>query len=173
MSRRALCPVFLTVPLLAAACRAPEAVPSAKDPRVAQSVPARRSEAGREAAADAPAQARLAPEGLASVASNMGTFRVHHKSDPAVIERGKPFRLQAWITREGSRELVPWASLSVDADMPEHLHGMNRVPKVARQADGSFLVEGMLFHMPGRWDLHFDVHEAAIVERAQVAMELP
>lgn len=172
MSWRALCLVFLTVAGLApVACRAPEGRPAPEvAPRPAEPVAASGEERARPPVEVAPA--RLAPEGLQSVATNLGTFRVHHRSEPATIERGKPFRLQAWITREGSREVVPWAGLSVDADMPEHLHGMNRVPKVSRQADGSFLVEGMLFHMPGRWDLYFDVHEAAIVERAQVALEL-
>lgn len=178
MSPRRLGPVCLTaLAWTHAACRAPEVrVPAAPTP-ASEAAAATRSEPSLSPiptapTPTAPAAARLAPEGVPSVATNLGTFRVHHRSEPASIERGKPFRLQAWITREGSRELVPWAELSVDADMPEHLHGMNRVPKVSRQYDGSFLVEGMLFHMPGRWDLYFDVHEAAIVERAQMALEL-
>ena len=173
MSPRLACLVYLTsLAWIAAGCRAPEDGAPPRPATEAKTEPAPRAKADRGPVEAPPLAARLAPEGLSSVATNLGTFRVHHASEPAEIERGKPFRLRAWITREGSRELVPWADLSVDADMPEHLHGMNRVPKVARQADGSFLVEGMLFHMPGRWDLYFDVHEAAIVERAQVAMEL-
>lgn len=177
MKAGVLCLVYLTaLPWTSAGCRVPEGRSAPGTTVEGESTP-RADSAARAGAPDgpsraAPVPARLAPEGLQSVATNLGTFRVHHRSDPATIERGKPFRLQAWITREGSREIVPWAELSVDADMPEHLHGMNRVPTVTRQQDGSFLVEGMLFHMPGRWDLYFDVHEAAIVERAQVALDL-
>lgn len=115
---------------------------------------------------------RTVPEGLRVQTTLLGTFDVHWRSEPATIERGKVFALRAWITPHGSREVVPWTTLGVDADMPEHLHGMNRVPRVSRQEDGSFLVEGMLFHMLGRWNLYFDVHEAAIVERAQLELEL-
>ena len=51
--------------------------------------------------------------------------------------------------------------------MPEHGHGMNRVPKVAPRPDGGFHAEGLLFHMPGRWELYFDVTQGAVTERAQ------
>ena len=116
--------------------------------------------------------ARQAPSGAQVLTTALNTFDVHWQSEPAAIERGRPFVLRVWITPQGRTDLVPWAKLSIDADMPEHLHGMNRVPRITQHADGSFLVEGMVFHMPGRWDLYFDVHEAAIVERGQVALDL-
>ena len=30
----------------------------------------------------------------------------------------------------------------------------------------------MLLHMPGRWELYFDVGEGALTERAQIEVEL-
>ena len=63
-------------------------------------------------------------------------------------------------------------SLTVDAAMPEHGHGMNRVPKIARADDGHFVVEGLLFHMTGRWELYFDITRGAVTERAQCEVEL-
>ncbi len=57
--------------------------------------------------------------------------------------------------------------LSFDAAMPHHGHGMNVVPVTTKQADGSFLVEGILLHMGGRWELYFDVDEGGITERVQ------
>ena len=62
--------------------------------------------------------------------------------------------------------------LAVDAAMPEHGHGMNRVPKVAPRPDGGFHAEGLLFHMPGRWELYFDVTQGAVTERAQTDVVL-
>lgn len=47
--------------------------------------------------------------------------------------------------------------LKVDADMPAHRHGMNYAPSVQSQGDGRFVARGLLFHMPGRWRLIFDV----------------
>lgn len=63
-------------------------------------------------------------------------------------------------------------SLSVDAGMPEHMHGMNVQPKITQMKDGSFLVEGMLFHMPGRWELYFDITRNGVTERAQTEINL-
>lgn len=57
--------------------------------------------------------------------------------------------------------------LQVDAAMPHHGHGMNVSPKVIRVAPGSYRVEGMLFHMPGYWELYFDAVDAGRLERTQ------
>jgi hypothetical protein len=61
--------------------------------------------------------------------------------------------------------------LSVDAAMPEHGHGMNRVPRI-EAGDGHFRAEGLLFHMPGKWELYFDVTQGAVTERAQTIILL-
>ena len=48
----------------------------------------------------------------------------------------------------------------VDARMPEHRHGMNyraRVSESRRNLRG----RGLLFHMPGLWQLMFDVERAS------------
>ena len=34
---------------------------------------------------------------------------------------------------------------------------MNYRPTLAGQGNGRYLAEGLLFHMPGRWELSFDV----------------
>ena len=49
------------------------------------------------------------------------------------------------------------SAVRVDANMPEHRHGMNYRTKVITIAPGIYRAEGLLFHMPGRWDLTFDV----------------
>jgi cytochrome c peroxidase len=48
-------------------------------------------------------------------------------------------------------------NLKVDAQMPEHRHGMNYRPAVQRVAAGQWRVEGLMFHMPGRWQLQFEL----------------
>ena len=48
-------------------------------------------------------------------------------------------------------------AVRIDAAMPEHRHGMNYRPAVTATAPGTYRAEGMLFHMPGRWDIAFDV----------------
>jgi hypothetical protein len=51
-----------------------------------------------------------------------------------------------------------WQLLRVDAEMPEHRHGMNYQPSIrARDRPNYFLAEGLLFHMPGRWQVTFEL----------------
>ncbi len=56
--------------------------------------------------------------------------------------------------------------------MPEHRHGMTRRPVIVRRADGSFTITGMLFHMPGYWEIHFDITREGETERAQLEVDL-
>ena len=62
--------------------------------------------------------------------------------------------------------------LSIDAWMPEHLHGMTRVPKVTARDDGGFAIDGIRFHMSGYWELDFDVTKDGLAERAQVRVDV-
>ena len=59
-----------------------------------------------------------------------------------------------------------YLDILVDAGMPQHGHGMSVRP-VHRSgvADGEFEVDGMLFHMPGAWELYVDVIDGPYTER--------
>lgn len=61
--------------------------------------------------------------------------------------------------------------LRVDATMPEHRHGMNYRPRVLQQADG-WRVEGLLFHMAGRWELRFDVEQGGRVQSLREPLDV-
>jgi len=52
-------------------------------------------------------------------------------------------------------------AVRVDANMPKHRHGMNYGPVVTTRPSGAYHAEGLMFHMPGRWDLTFDVVTAS------------
>ena len=45
----------------------------------------------------------------------------------------------------------------VNATMPAHGHGMNYRPKVSQVTPGLFEAQGLLFHMPGSWQLSIEV----------------
>jgi hypothetical protein len=72
---------------------------------------------------------------------------------PPAIELGRHFAVEALVCGDGASPLLT----RVDAQMPEHRHGMNYRPTLAGQGNGRYLAEGLLFHMPGRWELSFDV----------------
>jgi hypothetical protein len=82
---------------------------------------------------------------------------------PAKIELGEHFSVEAVVCAKGA-SAAP-RSLGVDAQMPEHRHGMNYRAKVSPRGDGRYLAEGLMFHMPGRWQFVFDVEGAGMRER--------
>lgn len=47
--------------------------------------------------------------------------------------------------------------LKLDARMPAHGHGMNYAATVSALGGGRFRAEGLMFHMPGRWEFVFDI----------------
>ena len=84
------------------------------------------------------------------------------RPDPLHIEVGDPFALVLNLcTKRGD----PAELLAVDANMPEHRHLMNYRPSIVAKGDGRFRVEGMLFHMPGRWEITVDVRAGEESER--------
>jgi hypothetical protein len=105
--------------------------------------------------------------------TNGGSWRVLWRAKPAVIPRGQTFAIDAWVFALGDpARPASDATLRVDAWMPDHLHGMTRVPTVAKRDDGGFTVEGLLFHMSGTWEIDFDVVAGSVAERGQARVEL-
>jgi hypothetical protein len=72
---------------------------------------------------------------------------------PPAIEIGRHFAVDALVCGDGAATVLT----RVDAQMPEHRHGMNYRPTLAPKGAGRYVAEGLLFHMPGRWELSFDV----------------
>lgn len=71
------------------------------------------------------------------------------------IPMAKHFALEVQLCE---KDAVSGARLQkADATMPAHRHGMNYRPLVKPLGDGRFRVEGMMFHMAGRWELAFEV----------------
>ena len=70
------------------------------------------------------------------------------------IRVGKPFALEvAGCLRAGEVR-----RLRVDATMPAHGHGMNYKPTEKKLGPGWSRFDGFVFHMPGKWQLSFDLY---------------
>ena len=121
--------------------------------------------ASTDAAAVRPASSA---SGKGTVVSNGGAFTVNFQTTPDPIPTNEPFDLRFTVTPKQAPGPGTEFRVEVDARMPAHFHGMNRAPKLSRSSDGSYAAEGMLFHMPGHWELYFDVSQAGRTERAQV-----
>ncbi len=102
------------------------------------------------------------------IESNAGGYLVRFKPRPDPLLVNELCDLEVQVMRpNGSVIETDKVVLFADAAMPHHGHGMNVVPQVTSEDGDVFLVDGMLFHMPGRWELYFDITEDDVTERAQ------
>ena len=89
---------------------------------------------------------------------------------PSPIEIGQHFTVEALVCP--TPPIGAAAGFMVDARMPEHRHGMNYRARVFRKPDGIYVAEGLLFHMPGLWQLVFDVERGDRMERLTTNIDL-
>jgi len=80
----------------------------------------------------------------------------------AVIEEivvSRPFDMRVFLCTDTVD------ALHVDAIMPRHQHGMNYTPQVARTGPGRFTVTGLVFHMPGLWQIQVEARGLGLPRR--------
>lgn len=92
-----------------------------------------------------------------------GRYVVLYRTVPAKLAVSSHFALEIAVCPKPGA--APARGLSVDATMPAHGHGMNYKAVVREVGEGRYRAEGLLFHMPGRWQLVFDVRTADKGER--------
>jgi hypothetical protein len=89
-----------------------------------------------------------------------GSYHVSYAPFPYPIPLNKVFALEVRVYTDAAMTTrAKDVTIGVDAAMPSHHHGMNLVPRAERIGDGIFRVTGMLFHMPGYWEIYVDVRE--------------
>lgn len=156
--------------LVAAGCdRKPPAQPPSSDATASAA-----ASGAADAARGTPAPGAAAPlppvvlsDAAQSGVSADGTYAVRWEVVGGVIPDAEPFAIAFAVTRKDGKPVSPDAMVFVDAEMPHHGHGMNFVPTVKRHGGDTFVGEGLLFHMPGRWVLAIDVGEDGVRERTQ------
>jgi hypothetical protein len=82
-------------------------------------------------------------------------YQLVFKATPNPIPVGQHFQLDFALCPVASAPAP--GEVRVDAHMPEHRHGMNYRPGIRSLGAGLYRAEGLMFHMPGRWELVFDV----------------
>ena len=97
-----------------------------------------------------------------------GTWRVRYATDPDPIPLNDYFDLTLSIFdgETGTLPATDLVSLSFDAGMPDHGHGMNVQPTLTDLGGGQTLVEGLLFHMEGAWAMTVQVTGTGGMETA-------
>jgi hypothetical protein len=93
------------------------------------------------------------------------------RADPARVAVGKPFAVDVVVCPKDAAARID--ELRVDAHMPAHRHGMNYKASVKPQGEaGRYRAEGLMFHMPGKWEFLFDVRDAKGIERLKQEAEI-
>lgn len=111
---------------------------------------------GNVVAADCPPD----PREYSGVAREAET-RIYYRVDPEEMPVGESIELDVFVCHDGKL----WqGELGFDAIMPVHGHGMNYRPEVTRSGTGRFHIKGILFHMPGEWQLDFVIRDQDVAE---------
>jgi hypothetical protein len=79
-----------------------------------------------------------------------GPVQAAWSTEPTAPVVGEPFVMRLTLCPATAK------LLKVDAEMPDHRHGMNYRPSFTALGDGQWRIEGMLWHMAGRWALKVD-----------------
>ena len=90
-------------------------------------------------------------------------FRLSFRTEPRPVPIGEPFAIELVVCTVDKEVAAP--EVIVDALMPAHRHGMNYRPTTTMTSAGRYRVEGFLFHMPGTWEIVFDVRASGQTDR--------
>lgn len=114
----------------------------------------------------------VAPPVARTLASNDGQYTFYWVPRPDPIPLNRFFAMDVQVMDIAGNLITPeQASLTVDAGMPQHGHGMNHVPRIMTTKDG-WTAEGLLMHMPGDWQIYFDLEIDGVSHRGQTPMNV-
>jgi hypothetical protein len=111
-----------------------------------------------------------------------GAYKVALELVPDPPPLSELFEVKVTLTDPQTGAPIPDATVSVDAQMPQHGHGMSTDPiddpgqcdaaGACVHPDGVYRTTGMKFHMPGKWSVSVDVIGPRGTERLVLPYEL-
>jgi hypothetical protein len=95
------------------------------------------------------------PPDIETATSRWGTARVLRASYAPSVSPVPLIALHSWTVHvtDAAGRPVDGAELTVVGGMPEHTHGLPTVPQVTALGGGDYRIDGLKFHMPGRWSV--------------------
>jgi hypothetical protein len=113
------------------------------------------------------------PDRTMTLMSGGKRFRVSIRSnvDPVPLSR-----IHSWALHIETPEgiAVEDAQIGVYGNMPAHKHGLPTRPKVTEnRGEGNYLIEGVKFSMPGRWQLILIISGDGKRDKAKFNIDLP
>jgi hypothetical protein len=98
-----------------------------------------------------------------------GAYAVAYRLSPANPGVSRHFAVEVAVcAKDGAPEPD---GLRLDARMPAHGHGMNYVAKITALGGGRFRADGLMFHMPGRWEFAFEIVAGKAIRRVMHAID--
>lgn len=103
--------------------------------------------------------------------SSKRLFKVSYESSPSPVPL---LAVHTWTVSiwDASGQPVSGARVLVEAGMPEHGHGFPTVPQVRSLGEGKYLLEGLRFHMPGRWVVGLRIKAGPVTDSVAFNLEL-
>ncbi len=89
-------------------------------------------------------------------------------TDP--IKVASPFSLNLKVCRKDGKDFS--GSIKADAQMPMHGHGMNYQPTLKQIDANSFIADGFVLHMPGKWQFDIRLKEASQTANMKIDYQL-
>ena len=80
---------------------------------------------------------------------------LHYRIEPPPLRVAQHFSMQFRVCR--AQQSIVLERFKVDALMPTHGHGMNYRPRIEIRPGGLVEATGLLFHMPGAWQIRVDL----------------
>ena len=99
-----------------------------------------------------------------------GGIALLHRIDRPPLVVGRHFSVQFRVC--GGAETLAPQRFDVDARMPAHNHGMNYRAAVETAADGLVEVTGLLFHMPGHWQMRVEFVVDGAIQQVDIDYRL-
>ena len=85
--------------------------------------------------------------------ANGWIIHVHSDISPLRINEMHSWQIKVLDSKS---EPVTNASISVEGGMPDHDHGLATRPRITSEiTPGTYLLQGVRFHMPGKWECKF------------------
>ena len=107
---------------------------------------------------------------LSGVTDKGFTIEIYSELSPLSINT-----MHSWHIRVLDRddEILELEELNVFGGMPEHDPGLPTQPQVTRRLEtGDYLLEGVRFHMQGRWELQIEFQYAGVDDTAIIDFDL-
>ena len=106
-----------------------------------------------------------------STKSSNDHYIIEWKTIPANISVNEYFQME-FLVKEPMKPINYPVDLLVDAGMQAHNHGMHTKPITKRVDKQHFISEGMLFHMPGEWQVELEISRGIMKEKAVIEITL-